>query len=227
MRYAIYFLPGPSTALWQFGCHWLGFDSAVRADRPQPHVAGLAPDELIEATAEPRRYGFHATLKPPFALAAGSAEAALLDAARSFAASRMSFQVPALEVRAIGRFLALVPACSSPGLSDLAAACVETFEPFRAPLTESDLARRLAKPLSPRQRGYLDAWGYPYVFDEFRFHMTLTGPLDDARRTRLHSELQSAYAAIAAPLAVDAIAVLRQPDRSSRFQLIERLAFMR
>ena len=38
--------------------------------------------------------------------------------------------------------------------------------------------------LSAKQDEYLHTWGYPYVFEEFRFHFTLTShlPTDDIAR---------------------------------------------
>lgn len=227
MRYAIYFVPERETSLARFGATWLGYDSSRRLDVLHPPVDGLAPDAVRAATAEPRRYGFHATLKPPFTLAEGCDEAALVDAVRDFAQERTSVVLPAAEVATLGRFLALIPSVSSPPLNELAGACVEAFEPFRAPLSEADLARRLSKPLTDRQRELLDAWGYPYVFDQFRFHMTLTGPLDEPQRACLLPALRTAYAMIAVPIVIDAITVLCQPDRAGRFHVLERFAFKR
>ena len=34
--------------------------------------------------------------------------------------------------------------------------------------------------LTDRQEALLTQWGYPYVMEEFRFHITLTGALDPA-----------------------------------------------
>ncbi|MCB1511857.1 MAG: DUF1045 domain-containing protein [Hyphomicrobiaceae bacterium] len=225
MRYAIYFVPAQETPLARFGATWLGYDSSRRLDVLHPPVDGLAPDAVRAATAEPRRYGFHATLKPPFTLAEGRDEKALVEAARDFAQEQTSVVLPAAEVSAIGRFLALVPSEPASPLNDLAGACVEAFERFRAPLSEADYARRLSKPLTDRQREHLEAWGYPYVFDQFRFHMTLTGPLDEPLRALLLPALRSAYAEIAAPVVIDAVTVLCQPDRAGRFHVLERFAF--
>jgi hypothetical protein len=71
-RYAIYFVPPPGSPLACFGAVWLGYDVANGAEPPQPRLPEIAPERLRNITAEPRRYGFHATLKPPFSLAAGA-----------------------------------------------------------------------------------------------------------------------------------------------------------
>ena len=174
---------------------------------------------------EPRRYGFHATLKAPFALASGISEAALVDGASAFSAQRESFIVPPLEVATIGRFIALVPAAANTELDSLAAECVRAFEPMRAPLSEADLVRRMAAALTPRQIAYLESWGYPYVFEDFQFHMTLTGSLEAETRGRLLDALRSLFVPVAAPLIVDAITIARQPDRDSRFAVLARFPF--
>ena len=79
-------------------------------------------------------------------------------------------------------------------VADLAQACVETFEPFRAPLAEEELARRRAVPLSARQEANLERWGYPYVAEDFRFHMTLTARLFGAELSAVEAALAPAVA---------------------------------
>jgi hypothetical protein len=95
------------------------------------------------------------------------------------------------------------------------------FDTFRAPLTAEDRARRNPSKLTPRQRGYLDRWGYPYVMEDFRFHMTLTGRLDAERREPVIAMLRSNFAESGLrTLAIDRIALFRQNDAGSRFRII-------
>lgn len=167
-RYAIYYMPPPGP-LARFGAEWLGWDpeAGVRLSHP------LSMDALV---AEPRKYGLHGTLKAPFRLAGTQAE---LETAIADLANRLSPAWPGnLKVTRIGRFLALVPQGDMTALNDMAAQIVAFLDPFRAPLTEKEIARRKPESLSPRQRELLDRWGYPYVMEEFRFHITLTGPCD-------------------------------------------------
>lgn len=225
MRYAIYFVPALESALWRFGCESIGYDAATGRDVPLPNVDGISPADVEAATSEPRRYGFHATMKPPFELAAGQDADVLHEAAAAFAAAHQPFTIPGLRVAALGRFLALIPAERSAELQALAGDCVEAFEPFRAPLSDADRARRLAKPLTPRQQEYVNTWGYPYVFEEFRFHMTLTGPLDEHLREAFLPDLTRRYAPIDTAVPIDGIALCHQPDRQSRFRLVEHFTF--
>lgn len=53
------------------------------------------------------------------------------------------------------------------------------MDEFRAPLTDADIERRRSAGLTPRQDELMLEWGYPYVLEEFRFHLTLTGALGD------------------------------------------------
>lgn len=104
---------------------------------------------------------------------------------------------------------------------------MRAFDPFRAPLSGADRQRRLAAPLSARQVAALDRWGYPYVFEDFRFHMTLTGPLPDRTRESVRSALAALYAAVATrpALAVGSLAIFRQPARTERFRVLAQMPF--
>ncbi|MGR3468812.1 MAG: DUF1045 domain-containing protein [Shimia sp.] len=171
-RFAVYYVPAPGP-LAAFGARWLGWDIHEGEPAPLFDVAGLEA-----ATATPRKYGFHGTLKPPFRLREGRTVAQLRDATAQVAATLPPAECGGLELATLGRFLALVPTEPQEGLARVAAACVEGLDPFRAPPTEAELARRRAAGLSPRQEARLLRWGYPYVMEEFRFHLTLTGRLE-------------------------------------------------
>ena len=219
-RYAIYYVPAPGSDLATFGAELLGYDAYQGADVPFPHDPKL-PSEWREMTQDPRKYGFHATLKPPMALAPGKSERELMAACAAFADTPRA--IPAIQpvVDAISGFIALVPAEVPAGLERLAADCVREFDPFRAPLTEEDRARRNPSKLTPRQRDYLDRWGYPYVFEEFRFHMTLTSRLDLSRHASILAMLRDRFRGSGVrDLAIDRIAFFRQDGPNQRFRVI-------
>ncbi|EKF61258.1 phosphonate metabolism protein [Agrobacterium albertimagni AOL15] len=181
-------------------------------------------EELNALTADPRRYGFHATLKAPFHLAEGVREADLLAEFAAFATKTASFEVPSVIVDQLGHFFALVPDSLHAPLQQFAADVVETFEPFRAPLSEADIARRKPDTLPPRQRENLLRWGYPYVFDEFRFHMTLTGPVPEPKAPAMASILADRFADfIERPLRIDGLALFVEPERGAPFLVHSRL----
>lgn len=176
-RFAIYYAPAVTDLLWDRASVWLGRDPATGLTYDGA-VAGLERSRLLNLTQSAGRYGFHATLKPPMALAPGLTEADLRAAMQEAAAELQPISLGKLTIADLDGFLALVPeASANPDLQDLAANVVEMFEPFRAPLKPRERHARAAHGLTPRQEELLDAYGYPFVFDEFRFHMTLTDRL--------------------------------------------------
>ncbi len=232
-RYAVYFAPEAASAFWRFGCAWLGRDPETGAAPARPRLSEpVAADwddaSLGEITASPGNYGFHATLKPPFRLAVGRSLPELEAAAEAFAGQQRPFVCPNVRVAALGRFIAFRLATDSAGMQALAAAAVEHFDAFRAPQSEAELAKRRGDGLSGRQEALLRAWGYPYVFEEFRFHMTLTGSIaDGARRARLATALDglAAAAGAAGPMAAAGVALYEQQAPGAPFRLIRRLPF--
>ena len=175
-RYAVFFTPDGPFA--EFGAAWLGWDSALGRAVPHPVVPGREAD-IVAWTARPRRYGFHATLKAPFRLAERAGQGELIRAVEAFGARMPAVEAGPLALSDAGGFLALRPVEQPRALTDLAAAAVRDLDGFRAPLSEADIARRREVALTPEQDAQLLEWGYPFVFDDFHFHMTLSGPLAD------------------------------------------------
>jgi putative phosphonate metabolism protein len=193
MRYAIYFAADADDQLSQLGNSWLGRDPFTGQELDMPDVAGLTQQRVVELTSSPRRYGFHGTLKAPFFLRQKENEAALLTACSEFAGDLGPFELTGLGVNRLGRFLALTPNQEEPELRAFAELCVRRFEAFRAPLAAADLKRRRKGKLSPSQDAHLVAWGYPYVFDEFRFHMTLSNMLENEAEAELLATAAKAH----------------------------------
>jgi putative phosphonate metabolism protein len=220
-RYAIYYAPAPGNDLACFGAQLLGYDAfngddLAFADRIEQMVPNWR-----DLTEDPRKYGFHATLKAPLALASGKTEAALLAACKAFAGTPRTIPVIRPVVDSISGFIAVTPAAPSAELQRLAADCTREFDSFRAPLAPEDRARRNPSQLTPRQCDHLDRWGYPYVMEDFRFHLTLTGRLDAGQRATILPILQQRFAALEiTALAIDRIALFRQDDAASRFRII-------
>ena len=113
----------------------------------------------------------------------------------------------------------------SPAMDALASACVRHFELFRAPLTPSDRERRHPDKLTAEQIGMLDAWGYPFVLDQFQFHMTLTSDLEPRDRTRLEPVLLDLLSAVPLTATVDNVVLCRQEGPNDRFVLQRRFTF--
>jgi putative phosphonate metabolism protein len=220
-RYAIYYAPAPGSDLDRFGAQLLGYDAFRGGDLPFPDgMLQMSPD-WRDLTRDPRKYGFHATLKAPLSLAPGTTEAELLAACEAFAVTPRAIPVIRPVVGSISGFIAVIPAEPSAELIRLAADCTREFDSFRAPLGAEDRARRNPSQLTPRQREHLNRWGYPYVMEDFRFHMTLTGRLDTERREAVLTTLRSRFSTIGLTmLAIDSIAVFRQENADSRFRIV-------
>lgn len=219
MRYAIYYTPSQNSPLQQAAISWLGYDAFDGRKVETTH--GF--DNQVSA---PRKYGFHGTLKAPFHLAAGSSEKDLRSDFQRFAKASKPFVLPRLELTKIGSFFALVPSEPQPSLQRLADNCVSEFEKYRAPLSDADIKRRKPELLFEQQRQYLLEWGYPYIFDEFRFHLTLTGPVDEAASKDVETALHRHFDAhIGQPLFIDTIAIFEQktPDASFRVHTAAKL----
>lgn len=220
-RYAIYAAPPTGSALAGFGASWLGYDAETGRTLSPPEVDGLTPERWDALTRRARHYGFHGTFKAPFELAGDGRAEDLAEAATAFAANGAPFDVR-LGLARIGGFLALTPIEDSLALNDLANGCVERFERFRRPESPEQVAKRRAG-LTARQSAHLDRWGYPYVFEDYRFHMTLTDPLPDEESGALRAALGALLEPLlAAPLRIDALCLFRQADRTSPFRLIRR-----
>lgn len=219
-RYAIYFVPGADSALYRFGTSVLGYD--CRTGQETPFIDGVDTASWPAVVKEPKVYGFHATLKAPIRLIEGVDESDLVRAVSEFAVQHVAAADAPLALRALGSFIALVPAGNADGINSLAADCVRAFDRFRAPLTAEDRTRRLASPLTERQIEHLDRWGYPYVFEDFRFHMTLTGSLPMPDREQTLQFLCERFEQLphAHMLRLDRIVVARQERKSSPFRVV-------
>lgn len=175
-RFAIYYAP-PEGSFARQAAEWLGWDPATGAALPHPDWPGL-PTAVVDLTAEPRKYGFHGTLRAPFRPADGLTEAELRRGLDMLASTLVSVEMPGLQLINFDGFLALVPAGDASALAALAEEVVRGTNGWRAPLSEAEIARRRPERLTRRQQDHLARWGYPYVMEDFQFHLTLTGRLD-------------------------------------------------
>jgi putative phosphonate metabolism protein len=226
-RYGIYFCPSPSASLYGQGSEWLGRDAQTGATL-DPHLPeSIRTDDWLKATDSPRRYGFHATLKPPFRLADGVTFDDLRAELHEFALKRSCFHAPVLRVGALGRFLALILSSRSEEFDNLAADCVGEFDRFRAPAGAEETAKRLHDSLTPREREHVLRWGYPYVFDTWKFHMSLTRSLPTEQVAFYERYLGERFAGVCEePLLVDSICIFHESRPGASFHLLDR-AYLR
>jgi putative phosphonate metabolism protein len=221
-RVGIYYCPREDDPLFVAGAAWLGRDPASGSAVRQPMVPGI--DEI---TAEPRGYGFHATLKPPMRLAPGRSWNELLAAAHVLAARIPPFEMPALAVMDLHGFLALRETSFCPPLQALADVCVEQLDRFRAPASEAELARRRRARLTDAQEAMLVRFGYPYVLETWFFHMTLTRRLSAGEHAFWRPVVEEFFAApVAMRRLVTDICLFTQAGPNAPFAIAERVALM-
>ena len=224
MRYAVYFCPHSDSALVRHAERWFGrslFGRDVRAES----VGGLSTDVRAPFIAAPRRYGFHATLKAPFRLRAGCSQDDLIEAVDAFAGETKSVGPLHLVVSEFKGFFALTLRDADPDLGVLADAVTRAFEPLRAALSAEDIARRSPESLSQRQRAYLETWGYPFVFDEFRCHLTLSERLATSAAEAVGVALRDTFAPhLIQPVPIDRLVVCREPRAGAPFTCIHTAA---
>lgn len=221
-RYAIYFAPDRHSPWWSFGAHWLGRNEHDNTALPQPQLEEINAAELAGITAEPRRYGFHATLKAPFRLSAAHNEPDLVTRLGRLAQTLSPVALGPLRIATLGNFVALVPETSPAALQALAAACVSRLDDLRAPLEEAELIRRRAANLDAREAELLALYGYPYVMERFRLHLTLTGPVNDPLAQRVSRAASSVIAHLnkEAPLSLDRLCLFVERSPGAPFQRV-------
>lgn len=221
-RYAIYYAPEPGSALARFAAGWFGWDMDAGAPSPRLEIGAL-PEPIEALTERPGRYGAHGTLKAPFRLARHASPAELDVALRMFAASAPALQAPPLCLSVANGFVSLVPDGRADELDALAAAVVQSFDRFRAPLTDEERARRDPASLTAAQRANLERWGYPYVLGQFRFHITLTKALEAPAARRVATVLEPKLGAILdREFAVGDLCLFGDPGGGARFKLLHR-----
>ena len=237
-RYAIYYAPPRNTAIWRFGTSWLGRDPETGQDLARPRYDDL-PVELIEKhTTSPRRYGFHATIKAPFHLAAGTDEAMLCAAIDRFAGAQsrctatttigiIDGRLGANPEGSPGHRLGFAPRMPSPEVNAITPEVVRTFDEFRAPASAEEKARHRSAGLTPEEEANLERWGYPQVMDTFMgLHLTLTNRLDDELRSRFRVVIERETSAICAEgLSIEGLALFHEPAPGADLRLIYRAPF--
>jgi hypothetical protein len=214
-RVALYYAPEADDPLWARGCAWLGHEPETGDDLPQPDIGGIAGQ-----VTEPRRYGFHATLKPPMQLTAPLDQ--FLGGVKHFCRELKPFAMPHLDVTWLGRFIALCPSAESAELHALADACVASLDAYRRPEDAAAQARRSAG-RTESQRHNITKWGYPFVMEDWRFHMTLSNPSADEKL--MDAAKRHFSETLALPRHVTSVAIFVEPASGEPFQLLERIGF--
>ncbi|PIP01297.1 DUF1045 domain-containing protein [Pleomorphomonas carboxyditropha] len=220
-RYALYYAPSIDHPLRRTAVRWLGRDAF--GGRVPARTLPPAWEPLV---TDPRRYGFHATLKPPMRLKPEFHSWDLQAAAGDFARRQAPLDIGCLKVARIGHFFALVPEDAPAALRTLADAVVTEFDRFRAPMGAEEFARRNGSNLDAVEVENLKTWGYPYVFGRFRFHMSLTGPVPEELRAAVGGHLAELFAdSLRQPVVLDALTIFMEEVPEADFVALSRAEF--
>ena len=225
MRHAIYYAPAHSSPWWTFGAGWLGRDEFLDGT-PPAFVAPMLPEpERHHITTQARRYGFHATLKAPFHLRLGVTPAELLARTRSLAHRLRPVPLSPLQVQRLGPYVVLLAPEHHTAVSDLASACVIELDDLRQPLTPDELARRQPATLDARELELLHRYGYPHVLERFRFHLTLTDPVNEAQAAQVTEAVSAQVARLntQTPLTLDRLCIFEEPAPGQAFRRVHDL----
>ncbi len=225
-RYALYLTPPLGGDIWRFGCDVLGRDASTGLDLEGFAPEGHSPETWRALTAEPRRYGFHATLVAPFRLRADLDVDDLVESVTAFARKSDPFEAGALQVSKLatasgGGFVALKPIGPARELRAFEEKAVRKLDALRAPLTGAERAKREAGRLTPLQRYYLDLWGYPYVLSEFRPHFTLTSGLDDVKPVEKALRWDFQMRVASPVLRIDALTLFGERASDGQFEILQ------
>ncbi len=220
-RYGVYYTPRPG-ALANFGMSWLGWDPVSGETVAHPTLEGL-PRPVSEITATPRKYGLHGTIKPPFFLAKGTNSTGLLSHFEQLCATLAPITLDGLVLARLGGFIALKVEGDQTPLAELAGTVVRELDHFRAAPSETELARRRKAKLSQAQEALLAQWGYPYVMEEFRFHITLSGRLGQDAQASIEALGPHITPILPHPFEVDSLTLVGEDD-DGMFHEIQRQA---
>lgn len=218
MRYAIYFAPPEPDPLNRAATVWLGRCAFTGSASVQPSTAQIPDSELAQKTSSARRYGFHATVVAPFTLAENETEESLVAALDAYAATAEPVVIPGLVLKSLAGFFALMPQVQGDDLSAFANDAVRHFDRFRAPLSQSEMTRRGGDHLTASQRSNLVRWGYPHVFDDYRFHMTLTDRIEEHDAARFQTAIEEHFDdLLGAAVTVGSLALFAEPEPGAPF----------
>ena len=177
-RYAIYYVPSENSELDLFGKCWLGWDPYKGVETTKSDLSKLPSFKKFSSLVlTPKQYGFHGTIKAPFRLKNEYTYNDLENKVREISKQIHSFYFDQLIIKKLGNFIGLIPT-NNLKINAVSNKFVEELDYLRDELSESEIKKRKPHKLTSNQKQMLFKWGYPYVFDEFKFHLTLTSKLN-------------------------------------------------
>lgn len=226
-RHAIFFAPADDSPLGIYGATVLRRRATDPGEWTNPQIPVNFDNTAVwRACVEtPARYGFHATLQAPFELHPAYTYQTLLDELEVFCSQQQPLLLTELAPRRTRRFDALAFDTQPLEVKEFASTCVQRFNKYCAPLHPQDIVRRQKKALSPTQLSNLEQYGYPYIFDDFNFHMTLSGTMPDDDNGHLQWLRVLFDEMVTETPLLDRLCVFYQADRNEAFVRIAEFKF--
>jgi Protein of unknown function (DUF1045) len=224
-RYAIYFAPVLNSPWWHKGSAWLGRDASNGNAIEQPSLSDINATDFARFTQHPRRYGWHATLKAPFRLAPDFNYQDLRQTVEKLCADCPPFKLSPLGVKWMGDFLALQAPLATDQTHAIAQKCIVNTQKLAASLSEAEKAKRRRVGLNPSQENNLVRWGYPYVFEDFKFHLSLTGVMTGADKSQMRALKLAAetYFGNMPDCQFSALSIFSETKEGDNFRLVEQI----
>lgn len=227
-RYAIYYVPEQSDALLQLADDWFGRSTLTGKPTKRPNIPGLSSKKIQSITKTAARYGFHGTLKAPFRLARSATERKFLEAVAALASDLDAARAIKMSLDYSSGFIAIRPSEEDHALRGIGDLCVIALDIFRAPVNTLERMARIQPKLSQEEAQFLLLWGYPYIFNRFRFHMTLTDPILSREKNKIYTILKDYFeTALSAPLNIESICVCGDPGNGQSFDVLQRFSLKR
>jgi hypothetical protein len=227
-RFAIYAAPRESSPWWQIWSEWLGRDAGTLTSMSPPSIPGIDPIVMRSLLKEPSRYGLHATIKAPFRLNLNVDLDELKSRTQEIALQYEPFELD-LSLERLKNFFALTPVRDVHLINQLAKHVVRDLDRFRLPLNEQDIAKRRLLGLSPHEDQMLLKWGYPYVMESFRFHISLTGRLDmldEGEENKVREAILKRLESLSKhPFIMDSLCLFEEPSSGADFLMTQRFLF--
>ena len=190
-RYAIYYVPSENSELDLFGKCWLGWDPYKGVETTKSDLSKLPSFKKFSSLVlTPKQYGFHGTIKAPFRLKNEYTYNDLENKVREISKQIHSFYFDQLIIKKLGNFIGLIPT-NNLKINAVSNKFVEELDYLRDELSESEIKKRKPHKLTSNQKQMLFKWGYPYVFNEFKFHLTLTSKLNVVEIDEVFRSLQN------------------------------------
>lgn len=219
-RFAVYFAPRPGRFATAAAA-LVGWDNLSGTPVAHPDLPGL-PAPLADLTTNPRKYGFHGTVRAPFRPAPGVTAQDVSGVVQALSQQLDPATCSGLQLANLHGFLALTLSGDPSEINTLAAQVVRATNPLRAPLLPEERAKRRPESLSPRQRLHLDTWGYPHVMEDMHFHLTLTNRLAGDQADQVARILSAHLAPVLPnPFTIDDLCLFGEDDSGS-FHLLHR-----